>query len=203
MLLKYFLLGLFIKGVASFDDTLTHLPILMSITKTRRGKIAYAIGDFLAICFAIILAIFFSELIKKIPYYRYIVVTIIFLLAIGIYFKIFGQKQKEKIQIKQKKEIEKELKIKKVSFKRLIKLLITGFFISFITILDDIVVFSPLFFQGISTRIYSIAGILTATILQLVLVVYFAKKLSKIKYREKIASFALIILGILILFGII
>jgi hypothetical protein len=51
MSLKYLLLGFAVKIITGFDDTITHIPVLASVTRTRAGKIAFSIGTLLAIYF--------------------------------------------------------------------------------------------------------------------------------------------------------
>ncbi len=198
-MLKYFILGFLVKIITGLDDTITHIPILASVTKTRTGKIFFSIGTLLAIILAIILAIFFSSILKLFPYYRYIAATLIFALAIIIYFDLLIHKPRAKVE---KLEKEKEKIIKNYpSKKRGLILLLIGFIASVATVIDDIIAYSPLFLEN--NRILTIAGILTATILEILLVIYASEKISKIKYKEEIASIGLLILGLLILMEII
>ena len=194
-MLKYLFLGFFAKIITGFDDTITHIPVLASVTKTRTGKIAFSIGTLLAIIAAIIIAMFFSSIIKKIPFYRYIIVGLIFILAALIYFDVFVHKPRT--------EAEKRLlKMKKISAKRFTKLLGIGFVASFATVLDDIIAYSPLFLGAFFAKFYAVVGILIGTVFEILLVIFFAEKIAKIKYKEEIASIGLVILGVLILLKI-
>lgn len=195
-MLKYLLLGFFAKIITGFDDTITQIPVIASVTKTRMGKIAFSIGTFFAIIAAIIIAIFFSTILKKIPFYRYIVVGLLFLFAVLIYFDVFVHKPRSKAE-------KKLLKFKRISAMRFTKLLGIGFVASFATVLDDIVAYAPLFLGALITQVYAVIGILIGTILEILLVIYFSEKISKIKYKEEIASLGLVILGVLILFKVI
>jgi len=89
MALKYLLLGFFVKIVTGFDDTITHIPILASVTKTRFGKFMFAIGAVFAIIAAIIISMFFATLLQSWPYARFVSAGLIFLLAIAIYGDFF------------------------------------------------------------------------------------------------------------------
>ncbi len=195
-MLKYLLLGFFAKIITGFDDTITHIPVLASVTRTKMGKIAFSIGTLIAIIIAIIIAIFFSTILKKIPFYRYFIVGLLFLLAILIYFDVFVHKPRAKAE-------KKLLKIKKISAMRFTKLIGIGFIASFATVLDDIIAYAPLFLGALVTQIFAVIGILIGTLLEIVVVIFFAEKISKLKYKEEIASLGLVILGVLILFKVI
>ena len=78
MTLRYFTAGFLVKLITGFDDSLTHVPLMSYLTKTKKGKIAFGIGIFLAICVAIVFATFFSHVLQLIPYYRYIMAGILF-----------------------------------------------------------------------------------------------------------------------------
>jgi len=196
MVLKYIILGFFVKIITGFDDAITHIPVIASLTKTKIGKIAFSIGTLIAIILAIITSIVFSTVLKITPYYRYIAAGLVFGLAIAIYFDVLVHRPRTKAE-------KRLLKFQKISVKRFTQLVGIGFIASFATVLDDIIAYSPLFLRDSITRIYVIVGILTATILEIILVIYFAEKISKIKYKEEIAGIGLVLLGILILIGII
>lgn len=195
MILKPFLSGFFVKVIAGFDDSMVRIPISANITRTRIGRFAFALGVFIAITFAIIISFLFGSVIKSIPYSNYIAAALIFLIASSIYFGWFTQKPKE--------ELEKKLKkIKRISSKRILKLITIGFLVAFATIIDDIIIYSSLFLGSVSNVPYVIGGIFSATILQLSILIYFSKKFMKIKHKKEITVTGLIILGFLILFNI-
>ncbi len=195
MALKLFLSGFFVKIIAGFDDSMIRIPICASITKTKTGRIAFAIGTFLAITLAIIFSFIFGSIIKSIPYSNYIAAALIFFLALSIYGDWFIQKPK--------KEAEKKLKkIKRISTKRFFRLVAIGFFVAFATIIDDTIAYSALFLGPVSNTPLVVGGIFSATILQLGVLIYFSKKVMKIKYKKEITVIGLMILGFLILFKI-
>ncbi len=195
-MIKYLALGFFVKVITGFDDTLTNMPVLASVTKTRLGKIAFSIGSFLAIVTTIIIALFFSSILHAFPYYKYIAAGLIFALALAIHFDIFVHKPRTKAE-------KKLIKMEKVSPLRFTKLAIIGFIAAFASALDDIIAYSPLFLAGMLSTAYAITGILIATVIELIVIIYFANKISKIKYKEEITVVGLVILGILILSGVI
>ena len=194
MILSFFA-GFFVKLITSLDDTITHIPVVASVAKSRIGKIAFSIGNFLAIVVAIIAAMLFSSFLKHVPYYRYIAAGIVFLLAILIYFDVFVHVPRMQAETKLKKL--------KISARHFTGLLGIGFVASIATVLDDVVAYTPLFLENSWGRFFTIVGILTATVLEIVLVIYWSERLQRIKYKEEIASAGLIILGFLILFGIV
>jgi len=195
MSLKYFFSGIFVKAVTGFDDTMVHIPIVANITSTRRGKIAFSIGIFLAITLAIIVSFLFASVIKLLPYFKYISAGLILLIALSIYFDVFTQKPRKKIEKKVKR-------IKPISYKRFFKLIGIGFLTAFATVIDDTIAYSSLFLANSSTAYYAIAGIYLVTFAELGAVIYLSKKVSKIKYKKEITIMGLLILVGLILTGV-
>lgn len=194
--IKFILLGFFVKVVTGFDDTVTHVPVIASLTRTRTGKVAFTIGIFSSIITAIIIAIFFSSIIRDFPHYRYITAGLIMFLAAGIYFDIFVGKPRAKAE-------KKLYKLQKISVERFTKLVIIGYIASLATVLDDIIAYLPLFAaENSNTTIYSVIGILSATLFEIILVIYFSEKIAKIKHKEKFAAAGLVILSLLIIFEI-
>lgn len=192
MFLEYFILGFLVKIIASLDDAVTRIPVMAYITKTRMGRIAFSIGNILAVCLIIVIAFLLSVFISELAYAKYISAGLVFLLAIAIYFKVFKSK---------------DIKAKKIDtnnhwWKEAFKLAGLGFLISFVTLIDDVVAMAPLFLDN-AHKTYTILGILIATIVQIILIIYFAKQLDRIKYKREIASIGLVILSILIFFGIV
>ncbi|MAH49433.1 hypothetical protein CMI37_26660 [Candidatus Pacearchaeota archaeon] len=195
MVIKYLISGFLVKIITGFDDTLTHIPVAANVTKKKVGRIAFATGILLAISLAIIFSILFASAIKLIPYYKYISAGLILLLAITIYFDLF-------IHIPQKK-VEKKLKRKKrISTTRYFKLLGIGFITAVATVIDDTIAYSSLFLTSLSVAPLVVLGIFMATITQLTILIYFSKKVQKIKWKKEITVFGLIILAILIFFGV-
>jgi hypothetical protein len=195
MVVKYFLSGFFVKLLAGFDDTMTRIPIMAHMTKTQKGRIAFAIGIFLAITIVMTLAFIFASSIKAIPYASFISAGLIFLLAMSIQFDLFTEKPKKEIR-------EKISRVKRVSVERFFKLIGFGFITAFATIIDDTIAYSGLFLNTLSNPVWVIAGILTGTILQLTVIVYFSSKFTRIKYKKEITVFGLVLLSLLIATGI-
>ncbi len=187
-MLSYLIEGFLVKLFTGFDDTLTHIPILANLTKKRKGKIAFAIGIFIALTLAITFSIFFSQLIKNIPYYRYISSLLILLLAVAIYLDLFITKTEKKI-------------IPKMSRQRFFRLIGVGFLAAIATLIDDVIVFSSLFLKDNFLPI--IVGIYAAFLLELTVIIYFSRKLKNLKWKKEITSIMLIILAILVFFNII
>lgn len=196
MILKYFILGLFVNMTTGFDDLLTRVPIIANVTKTRIGKIAFSVGTLMAIILAIIISIFFATFIKTFTYYRYISAALVFGLAVLIYFDVFVHKPRTRAE-------KKLLGLKDISIERFTQLMGVGFIASFATVVDDMIAYSPLFLGPIFTRPYAIIGIIFATILQIIAVIYFSEKIERIRYKEEITSVGLVVLGILILVWVI
>jgi hypothetical protein len=193
--MKYILSGFLVKAVTGFDDTIAQIPLLGSITKSRLGRIAFAIGILLAISIAIGFSVMFASILRNIPYFRYIAAGLIFILALCVYFKVFVHKQRE--------EAEKEIKAtKRILSKRFLKLLGIGFIAGFATVIDDTVAYSSLFLEKTTNALYPIIGIYLAVIIELSIIIYFSKKVAKFKWKRQIATIGLIILSLLVLFNV-
>lgn len=189
MVMKYFTSGFLVKLITGFDDSLTHIPLMTYLTQTKKGKIAFGIGIFMAICLAIIFAVFFSSVLRLIPNYRYIMAGLLVVLALVIGSGVLEKHRKKKV-----------LKKKRISNKRFFKLVGFGFVAAFMTVIDDTVAYSSVFL-GTPSIIAVVLGILSATILQIFLIIYFSKKLTKLKFRKELSGLALIILAIAVGLG--
>ncbi len=194
--LQQVLTGFLVKSIASFDDTLTRIPVLAELTRGKAGKIAFSIGTLLALTVILIIVIFFSTVLNMIPHRQYLVAGLIFLLALAVYFEVFSPKKEEKIE-------RKLLHVQAISNGRFFKLIGIGFIVSFVTNLDDMVVLMPLFIGDHTAKLFRVAGIYLATLTQIVLVVYFSRQLSRIKYKKELATLALVILAALVWRGVI
>jgi hypothetical protein len=196
MAIKYFLSGFFAKIIAGFDDTLTRIPILSHITRTKKGKILFLLGVFLAIFLAILFSFFFGNAIKAIPYSNIISSLLIVFLSFAIYFDWFIQKPR--------KNTERRLShMKAIPKVKVVKLIFVGFLTAFATVIDDAIVYSGLFIGDLINVPYIVAGIFLATVLQLIAVYYFSDQLNKIKYKKEITFVGLIVLALLIFLKII
>ena len=163
MIFKYVISGFLVKIFAGFDDTMTHIPVIANTTRTKKGRIAFAFGIFLAISLVIGLAFIFASSIRSVPHVNYISAGLIFLIAVSVYFDLFVQRPKQ--------EIRKKIKnIHIISTTRLLKLIGIGFLTAFATIIDDTVAYSGLFLSNPMNSFSVIFGIFLGTILQLTIV---------------------------------
>lgn len=181
------LLGIFVKLITGFDDLLTHIPIVATLTKRKKGRLAFATGVFLAIGVVIIIALFFATLLKAIPYRHYIVAALLALIALAIHFDLFVHKPREKAK----------RKLTTISAERFFQLAGIGFLAAFATVIDDAVAYSSLFLGSPADIPYGVAGILLGTLLQLATLVYFSAKITKLPYKEEITSIGLLVLATL------
>lgn len=186
--------GFLVKTIASFDDTLTRIPVISHLTKTRRGRIAFSIGTLLALTVILIIALFFSTVLSLIPYTRQIASVLIFTLAILIYFDVF--------LIRSTNRLASRLSTLDSS-QNLAKIMGIGFLVSFITLIDDSFVLVPLFLSDNFSKFSSIIGVYLAAILQILAVIYFGERLERIKHKKELASASLFILSVLVFMGII
>ncbi len=195
MLYKYIILGFVTKAIVSFDDFLTRIPLIASLTQSRKGKIAFSIGNFLAVLLMIVISVIFALILSTFAYTKIISAGLIFILAGLVYFEVFKTKKST--------QIEKKV-IRKFSLQKFFQTILAGFIVAFVTLIDDAVVFAGLFVNlDFYLKLAVASGIIVATIIQIILVIYFSEKLYKLKYKKEIAVLGLLILGILILFNVI
>ncbi len=187
--------GFFVKGIASFDDTLTRIPIIAELTRTKKGRIAFSFGTICALTVIVTIAILFSNILDRFAFRNQIIALLIFVLAILVYFEVFINKSQEKV--------EKSLKKVKARSVPIVKLISIGFIISFVTLIDDMIILTPLFVGNATETFFSLVGVYLATIVQIIIVIYFGGKIAKFRYKKEIASFALTILAILVWNGMV
>lgn len=192
---EQFIAAFFVKSVASFDDTLTGIPIIAQLTRGRRGKIAYSIGTVFALTLILVIVLFFSFILELIPYPDVFIATLILLMAMAIYFEILLPRPEKKL--------EQKITLDTISNARVLKLILVGFVVSFVTLIDDSLILTTLFVGHDEARAITVVGIYLAALLQIGAVVYFGERLNKVKYKKEMASGALVVLAVLVLAGII
>jgi len=189
---KYIIIGAVAKVLASFDDVVARLPVIAQLTHTRPGRLAFALGNLLAVTVGLILAWLFAALLETFPYTHIVASSLVILLAIALYFDWFGKKREQRIK-------KAEHKVKRgISAARFARLVGIGFVVSLITLLDDTIVLIPLLLGPPLEQLGVIIGIYISTTIQLILMVYAAKKIGRLKYIKEIASLGLLLLGILL-----
>ncbi|MEX0877816.1 MAG: hypothetical protein WDZ40_03075 [Candidatus Spechtbacterales bacterium] len=194
-MIKYLLLGFFIQFITSLDDTLTRIPISANLTRRRKGKIAFSLGNVLAVATAVTIAYFFSAFLDKLLYTRYVVSGLILLLAAVVYFDVFKGRISKKADYKLRRPMSTE---------RFLRLMGAGFVISFIMTIDDIVALAPLFIDTtFLEKIFALAGVSAATAVLIFFVIYSSERLKKIPHKKDIAAGSLLLLSLLVLMGIV
>lgn len=193
MILKKFILGFAVKSIASFDDSLTGLPFVVAVTRTRQGKLAFALGSLLAVVAVIAVVWPLSPVIGHIPHYRWFVAAFILLLAYGVWSarlsKMFSRPKDRLLT-----------RYSKISPERFRQMTAAGFLLSIVTLVDDSVAFLPLF---VSDGWWAAAGIMTATALQTALVIYLAERLERFRYRRQVTTAGLLVYAILLATGVV
>lgn len=192
-MIEFILLGLFVKLIMGFDDAITHIPVMSATTKSTNGRLWFATGTLLALTFIIILAIFFSNLISKIPYHRYIMAAA--LIAFAIYLCRNALEQKRTIKTKQL--------VKKVGVKRMLRALTVGFVVSMFALLDDVIAYTPILVNNTANMGYIISGIYAGALLEILAVIFFAKQLQRFKYKNQAAALGLATIAVLLLLNVI
>ena len=199
MALQFIPLGFFIKLFTGLDDLAITIPMVsgLGFDKTRGGKIAFAAGIFSAAVVAIIITFSFSRIISRFAYSRELTALLLFILATAIYFELFNKKTEKSV----KKNVER---VKDVDFgSKMLKIFGISFTAFLISSADDMIAYLPLFLDGVRQTWYAIAGILTAVIFEIFMVIYFSKKIEKLDGKKEITSVILFALGMLVLGGFI
>ena len=197
MVFSSLLLGFGTKIITGLDDTLTHVPLLSAVAKTRTGQLAFSLGTLCAIGVAVTIAAFFASLIVQWPNYHIIAATMLFILAVIVSFNLFlVRPPKERVK-------QTVLRFEKIAPQRFLALWGVGFSISIATVADDIIAFMPFFNAAHLSTSFIIIGIILASIAEIIIVMYAAQLIMRINHKEKIASGGLLVLGILILSGVI
>lgn len=191
--LSGFLSGFIVETFASLDDTISRIPVMMGMTKTLKGKIMFAFGSFLAIFGALFAALFFADIVKGIDWFHYVTAGLIYTVAIVSYLGLF-----DRFQVKIR-----SITTNKTRWLRWAQLVIIGFLISFLALVDDTLLILPLFEHSFWSKFWVSAGVVISTLLQVILMVVFVKNLDALPYRREIASGGLIVYATLVLFQII
>ena len=84
---------------------------------------------------------------------------------------------------------------------RFLRVVLIGFIVSVLTLIDDTVVFIPLFFSDHLRDFSAMLGIVVATLIQLTLIIAFAEKIQKFKYSKQISVIGLLIFATVIALG--
>jgi len=183
-------LGFLVKTIASLDDTFTKVPILLGVTRTRKGKLAFIVGNFIALGVIVAFAEYLSHWMQNGGWFRPAITIFILLLATAIYFDLPAGKQFGIPKTVLKKQ--------HLKTKRLLKLIGIGFVISFFALIDDALVFVPLF-TGTSTETFAaVTGIFASTALQLLIVLISVEWIEKIPHKKLISVGGLILFAALV-----
>lgn len=196
MALKQFLLGFFAATVASLDDTATKVPVVSAVAKTRARKVAFAVGNLIALLFTIVIADFIASTIVGFPYANYVLAGIILLIAFAIRFDILVVREKRF----------SERKLQRLRAKRhasFMHFLGVGFFVTLVTLIDDTFAYLPLLTGAWTARVYAIGGILLSTLIQLYLLIYFSEVMQKLRYAKELSFYGLLVFAFLIFTGIV
>lgn len=189
--------GFIIKIAAGFDDMFSRVPVVVALTRTRIGKIAFAIGNLLAVILVIAAVQYIAPFMENIENYRALIGSAILVIAAVVYFELFSG-----FATRRQEGVVKRLS-SRFSLERFLTLMSVGFVVSLFTLIDDAVVYMPLFVtDGLSSWLAA-AGILVATLIQLAVMVYAAERLAKIKYQKEIAAGALLIYAALVFNGVV
>lgn len=196
MFLKHFLLGFFAKTVTSLDDTVTKVPLVAAIAKTTLGKYAFAIGNLCALIVTLAVAGLVAPVVGKFAYMHVVLGVVLVVLAFLIKFDVFTVRERRFGEVRAKRWYRKA----HISFLRLMSI---GFVVAFVTLIDDTIVFLPLLADAGSLLMYAVGGILISTIIQLAILIYFAKALQKFRYGKELSFYGLLLFAALVFAGVV
>ncbi|MBD3318486.1 hypothetical protein GF342_01100 [Candidatus Woesearchaeota archaeon] len=185
-----FIQGFAAKIITGADDSLTHIPLISSLTKKRSDRLFFIAGMLLSIVTLIVLSVFFARLLTSIPYRHLISSALLVALAIFIYIDKFAHFGRERFA----KFI---ASLKRTRKRRLFTYAIIGYFAFFATGIDDVIVYSSILVH-VQTQFIIAAGILTASIVQFIIIFYLSAVVRKIKHIENITIIGLLVLALLI-----
>ena len=181
--------------IAGFDDALVRVPVISSLTETKEGRTAFSIGTLAAVTLAVVFAYLLSHLIDALSFAHLISASFIYLLAFLLYFDLLTPK----VLIRKEEKIMAVVKKPKRKF---ISLVGVGFIVSFATLIDDIIVLIPLYLENASFTKVTL-GIYLAAILQIIVAIFFAGKISRLSFKKEISVISLVILAFLVLLRVI
>ncbi len=188
--------GFAVKFMASLDDTITKVPVISHITRTRLGKVAFSVGNLVALAIVIGVAALLSHLFADFKYFHYVAGGLIIVMAVITLLGLFPG------AVPKKKKEDWPIDGSDISTKRFIILTTAGFTVSLATMIDDIAVMIPLYDGQLARSVAVSVGILAATILQLVLVIFFSSFLDRVPHKKIIAGVGLAAYGVLVITGI-
>lgn len=170
---------------------------MAALTRTRIGKAAFALGNLFAIILVIAVVRHIAPLMGGIENYRTFVGVAILVIAAAVYFEVFSG-----FAMRREEGVVKRFS-SRISTTRFLTLVAVGFIVSLFTLIDDAVIYMPLFVQeGLSSWLAA-AGILAATCIQLVVLVYVAERLAKVRHQKAYATAALVVYAALVLIGVV
>lgn len=190
--------GFVIKIAAGFDDMFSRVPVMVALTRTRIGKVAFALGNLFAVILVIAVVRHIAPLMGGIENYRTFVGVAILIIAAAVYFEVFSG-----FAIRRQEGAVKRFSTR-FSTERFLTLVVVGFIVSLFTLVDDAVVYMPLFVQQEgSSSWFAAAGILVATFIQLMVLVYAAERLAKVRHQKVFSAVALVVYAVLVLTGVV
>jgi hypothetical protein len=195
-MMKHFLLGFFAKTVASIDDTATKVPVVAAVAKRRFGKIAFAVGSFIALLATLLIAGSVASLIAGFAYTRYVLGVIILILAVTVRYDIFTVREERFSKWG-------HARFGARSPERFFYLVSVGFFVTLVTLIDDTFAYLPLLSGPWILRLAAAGGIILSAIIQLYLLIYVSETLQKFRYAKQVSFYGLLIFAVLIFAGVV
>lgn len=184
--------GFLVKLLTGGDDTLVHIPLLGSLFKRRSCKINFLMGMSFSLIIILSLSLLFAGLLKQIPYTHYISAGLLIILATVVYFDLL--KFKPKLEQKCEQEVKSNINF---------QAFLAGLVAFFTTAIDDAIIYSSILLKPLKENFFIILGILIAFTIEIIIIFYFSKQISKLKYTKEITTVVLITLAFLIALQII
>lgn len=186
--------GFVINLFTSIDDALTRIPVLSAAARTTTGRLAFSLGNLLAVTAAVLIALALSQFLTELPGGNRTIAVGVVILAVVIYFDLLSFSPPKRVQA--------DIAQSRISPARTRKLISLGFVMTFITMVDDMFALAPLFLHGWTTTLAALVGIYLSSLLLVVAVLFFSEKLSMFPYKRQFAFVTLLIFAALLFFGI-
>ncbi len=196
--MEYFIVGFLIKFVTTLDDSISRTVILNRVCTTRAHTVAFVGGNLLAVALTIICALLAADVMRQLPYLNIIAGCLVLTVAVLTLFNAI-----DRLAHALSRHVERFFSTSRIAGDYYtITLLLIGFFTSLALVADDTLALLPLFLEGPTATTLAVTGILSAALLQNVLVVYAAKYFEYIPFRKWLSVLLLVAVAIAIFTGI-
>lgn len=193
-MLKILFASFAVNLFTSIDDALTRIPVLSASARSTSGRIAFSIGNLLAVTVIVGLAYVFSQVLDTLPGGSRTIAVIVLMLAIVVYFDL--------LTLTPPKRVQGAIIASEISPQTHRKLMGLGFIMTFVTMIDDLFALAPFFVDGWQASLFAILGIYASSLLLVFGVLYFSKALYALPHKRLFATGTLLVFAGVLAVGI-